>query len=129
MRVVDIWGDEICVDSIQDLESVLQRRDANGANAFWLSHDARFPVLVVLVKDDVATVQYGPGDREAGWMSVGNLSDGITGGLTRFDTSQHPAGGVFIMNETLLPFSVAVEAAKEFFLDPTPPQSVEWLKL
>ncbi len=115
--------------SIQDLVSVLQRRDTNGANAFWLSHDAGFPVLVVLVKEEVATVQYIPRDREAGWMSVGSMDDGVKGGLTRFAISQHVADDVFIMNETLLPFATAVEAAKEFFDSAALPPSVQWLKL
>lgn len=129
MRVVDITSNEIRVDSIKDLVSVLQRRDKNGANAFWLSHDALFPVFVMLVKADVATLQYMPRDLEAGWISVGCMNDGVKDGLTRFAISQYPADDVFIMNESLLPFSAAVDAAKEFFDSGTPPQSVEWLKL
>jgi hypothetical protein len=126
MRVVDIRGDEICVDSIQDLESVLQRRGESGANHFWLAHDDKqFPVLSFLVTGDVAALHYIPADREAGWRSVGTRGDG----LTRFAISQHPADDVFILNEALVPFSAAVEAAKEFLLSDQRPTSVDWFEL
>lgn len=129
MKVHDISG-SYQVDSIHELESVLRRRDENCANAFWLSHDDNpYPVLSLLVKGELATLHYMPKEYEAGCRSVGKMMGVKKGESTRFAISKYRGDDVYVLNEALLPFPVALEVAKEFFLSDKLPQSVEWFDL
>lgn len=129
MRVCDVSGQETHVGSIPQLESLLQRRDDNGANAFWMSHDNPYPLLSLVVKDELAALHYIPGERAAGYRSVGKMKDGKSDGVTRFPISRHPADDVFVLNEGLVPFSAALEAGKEFFHLGALPRCIEWTDL
>lgn len=129
MQVQDIEG-SYEVNAPAELETVLRRRYKNNAHAFWLSHGAgRYPMLSLLVKGDLASLHFMPKEHEAGCRSVGRMSYLGQGETTRFSISKHSGDDVYVMNESLIPFSAAVDAAKEFLSSKELPQSVDWLWL
>jgi Immunity protein Imm1 len=104
------------------------RRDANGRNCFWLSHDDQpYPFLGVLVKGDLAYVHYFPEDRHAGHRSLGNLPGLDPEGLTTFYLDEGTPQE--ILNDGIVLFEKALAAAKEFHQSPALPRSIEWQEL
>jgi hypothetical protein len=129
MKVIDINGVEE-VNNVDDLHTVLARRCEGGFNSYWLSHgEEEHPTLSLLVKGDLATLSYFPKEFDAGFRSVGALPHLNAGETTTFSISKYPADDVDVLNDAVLPFSVALEAAKDFFNSKDLPQSVEWLRL
>ena len=128
MNVVDISGVSVVSDA-EALETVLMKRSAEGSNSFWLSHEGHeYPMLSVLVKHDLATLNYLPKECDAGFRSVGGtaLKPGET---TAFSITRNRADDVAVLNDAVVPFSAALRAAEEFFLSGTLPESIEWLRL
>jgi hypothetical protein len=118
------------VTDIHELETVITKRCDNSFNSFWLSHQGEeYPTLAVLVKDDLATLNYMPKEFDAGYRSVGALPDLTPGATMRFSISGSSGDDVFVRNDAVLPFSVALQAAKEFFFSKDLPKSVEWFEL
>ena len=129
MKVVDINGVSEPTN-IHELEIILIRRCGNGFNAFWLSHEGEeYPMLSLLVNDDLATLNYVPKECDAGFRSVGRMPDLAPGETTTFSISNNRADDVVVLNDAVLPFSVALQAAKEFFFSKDLPKAVEWLEL
>src|SRR5258708_24352385 len=128
MRVYDFNG-PYEANSIQDLETLLMRRDGHGANGFWLSHEsALYPTLSLLVKDDLAYLHYVPKENEAGFRSVGKMASVLPGKMTTFFINKD-GDQITVLNDAVLPFSAALRAAKPFFFSTELPQSVQWLQL
>jgi hypothetical protein len=114
MNVCDFTGSQD-VTNVQQLEVVLTRRYENNANAYWLSHEGgQYPELGLLVKDDLAYLSYVPAEYEDGFASVGKMGDSLPGEETTFFLTR---GGekIWVVNHAVLPFSVALAAAKDFF--------------
>lgn len=111
--------------SIGEIEAILTKRAASGYNSFWLAHEELYPVISMLVKGDLAYAYYIPGDRQAGYCSVGNVAN-LEGDWTifRLDNQDQP-----ILNDAVIRFSSALEIAKEFFRSRELPRCSEWLKL
>ena len=129
MKVADINGVEQ-VNNVDDLQTVLARRCETGFNSFWLSHgDEEYPALSLMVKGELAALSYIPKEFDAGFSSVGTLPHLNAGETTTFSISKHRADDVDVSNDAELPFSVALQAAKDFFHSRDLPQSVEWLRL
>jgi hypothetical protein len=129
MKVVDINGVHEA-NNVHELETILKRRCGNGFNSFWLSHrDEEYPTLSLLVKDELASLTYLPKELDAGFSSIGRMPDLKEGGTITFSISKNRADDVVVSNDAVLPFSAALQAAKEFFHSKGLPQSVEWLQL
>jgi hypothetical protein len=129
MKVVDINGVHEA-SSVHELEGILMGRCGNGYNSFWLSHDGEeYPTLSLLVKGDLASLNFIPTEFDAGYSSVGKRLGLQAGETTTFSISTNRADDVVVLNDAVLPFSAALQAAKEFFHSKELPESVEWLKL
>lgn len=129
MKVVDFNGITDVTD-LKSLEAVLARRSANDENAFWMSHEeSDFPVLSLLVRGSMAVVNYVPTEADPGARSIRNIADFENSGMLRFAINSNPADDVFVGKEAVVPFSNALEAAKEFFHVKHRPQSLEWFEL
>jgi hypothetical protein len=112
-----------------ELAIVLARRHGNGVNEFWLSHgNDRYPAISLLVKGDLAALHYLRNETGAGFRSAGNLANLAAGATTTFWIS---AGGetIDVLNDAVMPFSVALAAAQEFLISRELPRSVEWFEL
>jgi hypothetical protein len=82
-----------------------------------------------LVKDGLATLNFVPKEFDAGFSSVGGMPGLMPGESTTFAISKSRADDVVVLNDAVLPFSAALQAAKEFFVSKNLPASVEWLQL
>lgn len=117
------------VRNIEELERILATRYENGLNGFWLSHGLeKYPVISLLVKDDLATLHYFPKEGDPGLRSVGNDARRAAEEFTTFaldDVRQKQ----WVLNEAVVSFPRALEAAKEFLVSEQLPRSIEWLQL
>jgi hypothetical protein len=129
MKVIDI--NSVChlANSIEEMKTLLQRRNENGFNSFWLSHDdVPYPKMALLVNAGLAIVHYFPKEYVAGFQSVGNLLD-LEGESTRFAISKYSADDAYLPNTAVVSFSDALRSAKEFFGSEKMPQTIEWYEL
>jgi hypothetical protein len=129
MKVIDFDGVHEAT-SVEELDTILKTRHGDGVNAFWLSHGTdAYPTLSLLVKGDLATLNYVPEEHDAGFRSVGKMPGLKLGETTTFSMSNNRADDVVLLNNAVLPFSAALKAAREFFLSKALPRSVEWMQL
>jgi hypothetical protein len=129
MKVVDING-VYEPTNIHELETILMKTCGNGFNSFWLSHEGEeYPTLSLLVKDNLATLNYLPKEYDAGFRSVGRVPGLKPGDTTTFSINTNRADDLIVQNDAVLPFSTALQAAKEFFFSKDLPRSVDWLQL
>jgi hypothetical protein len=129
MKVIDFDGVHEA-RNIDYLEVILRTRHGSGVNSFLLSHGSEaYPALSLLVKDDLAYLNYLPRENDAGFASAGKMPGLKPGELTTFSISENPGDDVNVLNAAVLPFSVALQAAREFFLSKDLPRSIEWTQL
>jgi immunity protein Imm1 of predicted polymorphic toxin system len=130
MVVCDIASNETTVNNLKELDAVLMKRRSDGANAFWLVHDAMpYPRLALLVNGDLGFVNYFPEDRDAGYIPTGNLARLPAQEMSKFPISEYPADDLVLVNDAVLPISVAVQVAHEFFQSDALPKAITWEKL
>jgi hypothetical protein len=126
MTIVDFESVYQTTD-IHQFESILTKRYGEGINAFWLSFDSHgYPKIGLLVKGDLAYIRYIPKEYDAGFTSVGTVSE-LPGYTTTFHLTNTGDCG-YASNEAVVPFSTALRAAKEFFFSNKLPTSVEWCR-
>ncbi len=129
MKVIDFDGVHEA-RSVEELGTILKTRHADGVNSFWLSHGIEaYPALSVLVKGDLATLNYLPEENDAGFRSAGNMAQLKLEQTTTFSLSNNRADDVVVLNDSVLPFSTALRVAKEFFFSKDLPRSIEWMRL
>lgn len=129
MKVIDFFGVQD-VSSLDELRALLRRRSNAGCNAFWLSHgNAPYPTLSLLVKGDLATLNYIPRESDAGFRSLCSKHCARADATMTFATSETPADDIAVLNDAVVPLDAALEAANQFFLQNSLPKSVEWLRL
>jgi hypothetical protein len=117
------------VHSIAELEQRLGVRFNDEENGFGLSPDSsEYPLLLIQVRGNLAVIHYIPGDGEAGYESLGGKMNLDPHEKTTF--SIHRSGDeIYVLNRFIVPFSEALEVAKEFFQSQALPRSIKWLKL
>jgi hypothetical protein len=126
MEVTAIEATYRVTDS-DELEKVLMNRVHGDVNQFWLNHEGgKYPHLGIAVKGELAYLYYVTGDRLAGLQSWGRLI-GLDGDSTDFVIGEHDT--ISVQNEFVIPFAIAVDAAKQFLNDDAPPNMVEWYEL
>ena len=117
------------VSTPTELEAALKKRYGHNANSFWLSHPPmRDPSLAILVRGDLASINYFPGDGSAGFRSVGHVGGLEPGEMSIFylDSEKQELP---MLNDSIVPFSDALKAALEFFVSAALPVSMEWFEL
>src|SRR5947209_1232204 len=128
MRVHDFTR-TCTVQNEAELASVLRQRTENGDNAFWISQDEDdYPMLGVLVKGDLAYLYYIPEETDPGFCSSGNLLGLKPEEPTSFLMSRR-GQDIDVLNESVVPISLALEAAKEFISRIEIPKSVKWMRV
>ena len=130
MTVCDIFNQQTTVNNPTELRAILTQRREDGANSFWLSHDGKdYPHLALLVTGELASVHYFPKDRDAGYVPIGNLARLPSEGTTTFSISRYKADDVLVVNDAVLPVSLAAKIAEEFFHSDALPTGINWLHL
>jgi hypothetical protein len=127
MRIFDFEG-EIEAHSDAELEVILERRFGDGVNGFWLAHEQEYPVISLLVNGSLATLVYFPEEFHPGFRSVGCLQELTPGEMTTFYLD-NPRQEQPMLNESVIHFSDALRAAKEFLHSESLPQSIKWSEL
>src|SRR5580700_4839089 len=126
---LDDFGGSRNVRSIAQLEEVLRARFRDQQNEFSLTPDSDdYPLLWILVRGDLAAIYYIPGDRQAGYVSVGGKTNLNPKEMTTFPTGDL-GETIDVLNRFIVSFSEALEAAREFFHSQELPRSIKWLKL
>jgi hypothetical protein len=127
--IVEDFGGAHRVSSDADIDAVLAVRYAQGFNEFWLSRDGhRVPTIAIMANGDLARVHYFPRDDHPGFQSVGPAPGLDPDGGTMFALS--PTETPWPRpNRSVIPFSLALAAAKEFAKSPTLPRCIEWFEL
>lgn len=128
MRIED-YKDSVLVLSDDEVEQMLLRRYGENVNEFWLTAtEDRFPAMSILVKGEVAALTYVFRAREPGWVSKGPLAALDPKGWTTFCVNT-PTEALVVSNENVVPFAVALDAAKELLLTGNMPTCIVWLEL
>jgi hypothetical protein len=126
-----IWDFECGHDATTpaEVESVLSKRHGAGINSFWMGHaDGGFPAINIMVKGDLAYVHYFPQEHHPGLASIANFQGQAPEGSSAFLLS---SGGekAWVPNRALVPFSEALNVAKEFAISGTLPKCMRWKSL
>jgi hypothetical protein len=128
MRIEDFGGTSI-VDDATELEVVLERRYGSGVNEFWLfPNEEKSPTMSIVVNKGLASLTYFPGGDHPGFTSRGEVEGIDPEGFSTFfintPTEKHE-----VSNDSLVPMSAAVQAAKQFFASLELPSGIEWFEL
>lgn len=125
LTVADFFG-SYQVNSPGDLKEVLSRRaEVLNANAFSMAPgDGAVPFLGIFVKGDQAVLQYMGVDSSDLAISQGKEP---YGNATFYETKG--GGTIDFPAEAIVPMSVAVDAAVEFFNTQARPKCIRWLEL
>jgi hypothetical protein len=108
------------------LEAALKKRYENDATEMWLypSDDAR-PALGIFASGHLADVHYLPSEEHPGFRALGG--EGLDrAGTTTFYMGSEPQ---IVPNRFVVPFSNALDAAREFLRTGERPGCLEWLEL
>jgi hypothetical protein len=115
-------------DGAADVEAVLTKR-YSAANAFWLSHGSdKYPVVSILVNGELASLHYFPKECHPGFRSVGTM-EGLSPGATATFFMNSLREEVQVLNDSIVPFSLALRAACEFCASTDLPRCVQWFEL
>jgi hypothetical protein len=122
------YSHEYKTSDFSELEKIMSARHKNGMNEVLLAHDGhKFPLLSILMKDNIAALHYMVEGDRAGFASIGGKL-GLPKGDTVFGTG-NPDEKIWITNDAVVPFATALTVAKEFFRSEQLPKSIKWLEL
>jgi hypothetical protein len=126
MFITDFFGTTEVTDK-SVLDTILSRRHNLNVNTFWLDIGQEFPVLMIFVRDELASLIYLARDGHSGYASRGSIPELDPDGLTMFymgvGEEQEMA------NCSIVPITDAVRAAHEFLSAPELPKSIKWYDL
>jgi hypothetical protein len=129
MKIQDMSHTIFDTSSKESVEEILLKRHTKGVNAFWLYHEPRKkPLLLILVKNQLANLHYFPDEEHPGFASVGDMRSLPADDFTLF-YMRSPKEEEHISNDLIVPFADALVAAKEFLVSTELPPSIEWFEL
>jgi len=108
----------VLIDSFADIEAVIRRSAARGMAEIWLSGDAHYPAIAILLNGDHACVDFFGTDNDNIKMTLGNYPHEImfrAGG----EEWLAPANAVISLDEAVL-------CAEEFCHSLNLPACVTW---
>ena len=119
MTIEDFYG--ACeVSDATELENALNRRYGKEANSFWLTHSpSKSPSLAILVKGDLASLNYFPGGEV----------DGLNPEEMSIFYLDNPNQEQEVLNSSIVPFSDALKTAKELLASKELRSAIEWFEL
>jgi hypothetical protein len=127
--IVSDFGGEHEVSGNAHLEAALAARYGNGVNEFWIRHpNQRFPAIVILANKNLACVHYLTEQFDPGYQSVGPAEGLDPKGTTAFFVNT-PTEILPMLNRSVVKFSLAVEAVKEFSKLVQLPVCIKWFRL
>lgn len=115
-------------NSLENIDDILTRRTHKGVNEFIINGKQKFPYMVVLVNDNYAYLHFYKEDDDPGFRSIGGDTDLEKDGDSIFYTNTDNEE-VTIENVSVVPFSNALMAVKQFFETSDMPRCIEWDEL
>lgn len=126
MIVEHFMGKKEC-NSVEELEEVMEIRNADQTNEFIITGEEYYPYLVVTTKGHYAVVNYLEGEGSS-YIAVGGTSELGSEGSTIFNSCS-ATEEMEMNNYYVLDFASAKRIAREFFQKMELPQGVEWEEL
>ena len=126
MLVEHFMGKKEC-NSFEELEEVLEVRNANQTNEFIITGEEYYPYLVITAKEHYAVVNYLKGEGSA-YIAVGGTSELGSEGSTIFNSCSETEE-MEVDNYYVLDFVSAKRIAKDFFNNMELSQNAEWEEL
>ncbi|WP_277408695.1 Imm1 family immunity protein [Lacrimispora xylanisolvens] len=115
-------------NSLDNIEDILTQRTHKGVNEFIIHGEQEFPYMVVLVNNNYAYLHFYKEDDDPGFRSIGGDTDLENDGDSIFYTNTDNEE-VSIENVSVVPFSNALTAVKQFFETRDMPKCIEWDEL
>lgn len=125
---VSDYGHERDAASAAEVEAMLAERTLNGMNMWWVSFDERYPCVSILANESLACVHFHPHDQHPGFQAQGPASGLDEQGQTMFSISG-PNEEVWMPNTSVVDFSIAVQAVRDFLRDKRMSPGIQWLEL
>jgi hypothetical protein len=127
---VDHDGGSANVADLAALDAVLNVRNPEGFNGFFIYGSDKYPTLAILVREDIAHVTFFPGNDHPGHVAIGNLDHDRLARFMEGDSVIFWAVENFwIAPEHVIPFENARRAAHDFFASQTLSPSLDWFEL
>jgi hypothetical protein len=127
MIIEHFEGKDEC-NSLDNIDNILTRRTHKGVNEFIIHGEQEFPYMVVLVNNNYAYLHFYKEDDDPGFRSIGGDTDLENDGDSIFYTNTDNEE-VSIENVSVVPFSNALMAVKQFFETRDMPKCIEWDEL
>lgn len=115
-------------NSLDNIDDILTRRTYKGVNEFIIHGEQEFPYMVVLVNNNYAYLHFYKEEDDPGFRSIGGDTDLEKDGDSIFYTNTDNEE-VSIENVSVVPFSNALMAVKQFFETRDMPKCIEWEEL
>ena len=115
-------GNKVC-NNHEDVIATLKMRNKENENEFWVSIDAKFPCMAILVKNKISSVTYFPDEESAGFRAIKATMEDETAYLL--------IGGhqYEIESGAIIPFEEVISAVLRFYDSHTLPDNLKWDEL
>ncbi len=120
MNIANCDGDFEC-RTWTELENFIRESSSNSPDDIWISADAQYPCLAILLNGNAACVHYFLDDQGDMWQSVGYGEEDITFVINGEKTDM-PADCIISLDQ-------AIECAKQFYYSQDKPSCLKWREL
>jgi hypothetical protein len=126
--VVFHFGGKVECNSFDELVRVLLIRFENNSNEYEIYGSEKLPFMTILVKGELACVHIFRSNDDCGSYAYWNGSELDKEGVTVFYMGT-PTSETEISNRLVIPFSLAIDVARDFFENLEMSKLVEWFEL
>ena len=116
-------GQKVC-KSHEEVIAILEMRNNNNENEYWISLELKFPCMALLVKNDVSSVHYFPNEDSAGFRAL--KSDIGLGEAVQITIGGHQYE---IESEAIIPVDEVISAVLYFYDNHVQPNNFVWDEL
>ncbi|MGD9155142.1 MAG: hypothetical protein PVG90_06545 [Bacillota bacterium] len=122
------FGGELECESLKDLNCLLTSRYENDANEFELYGSEKYPFMTILVSNEWACVHFFESEDDCGRYAYCDEKAIKDDGYTTFYMGS-PTSMTEISNKLVIPFSLALAIAQDFFLFLKISEKTKWFEL
>ncbi len=127
LRIDHFFGSTEVTSDAELLDVMGMRCEANNANKFDISSmDCNYPFLSVMVNDDLAVLHYFSEDGGDCWIS-NNLNPCVSEDVIFWESEN--SDGIPLPCDSVVEYSVALNAVKNFAANLSKPQLIDWMEL
>jgi hypothetical protein len=128
--IVEHFGGTVECENINKFNAVLNKRYGAGVNEFWLSGEAKFPCIAILINGEFAHVTFFPEDGHPGFHSINTENPKLDETKVFYvNTVNEEIEINGDLNAGIISTGKAMEIANEFFMTLSMPKCAEWFEL